>query len=116
TRSAQRLAIFVKSCIAVAPIARARRGASCEPPATDTWAPRRTSSAQTGATQAGSFALSSFALNAGRLPSCFFAAGSSFADFAVVFFFAGAFFFGALFFFAGFFFLLAIKLRRFSMK
>lgn len=40
-RSAQRCAIFVKICNTVAPMASARSGASCVPPATETWAPRR---------------------------------------------------------------------------
>src|SRR5678815_3189799 len=64
-RSAHRLAILVKICIAVAPIARARGGALCVPPAIETWAPRSTSSSQTGGRQLGSFALSLLALNAG---------------------------------------------------
>src|SRR5262249_45379813 len=53
--------------MAVAPIARARGGASWVPPAMDTCAPRRTPSSQTGAIQRGSLALSLFGLNAGRL-------------------------------------------------
>jgi hypothetical protein len=79
-RSAHRFAIFVKICIADAPIARARGGASCVPPAIETCAPRRTSSSQTGATQAGSFALSVFGLNAGLFFETRFAfAGWTFA-------------------------------------
>src|SRR5258708_5253102 len=63
-RSAQRFAIFVKICIAVEPVARARNGACVVPPAIETCAPSRTSSFQTGATQVGSYALSVLALNA----------------------------------------------------
>src|SRR5205823_880297 len=40
-RSAQRLAIFVKICMAVAPIALARGGASRVPPAIETCAPSK---------------------------------------------------------------------------
>ena len=65
-RSAQRFAIFVKICIAVAPMALARGGASCVPPAIDTCAPSSRSSSHTGATQFGSFALSFLGLKAGR--------------------------------------------------
>src|SRR5471030_2767770 len=89
-RSAQRFAIFVKICIAVAPIARPRAGAACVPPAIDTWAPSNTSSSQTGGTQFGSLALSVLALKAGFLVDFF-------ADFFAGVF-AGAFFFATVFF------------------
>ena len=90
TRSAHRFAIFVKICITVAPIARARGGASRVPPAIETCAPRSTSSSHTGAIQLGSFALSVFGLNAGR----FFATAAFDSDFST------AAFSGAVFFFA----------------
>src|SRR5688572_3984018 len=46
-RSAHRLAILVKTCIAVAPISRARSGARWVPPAIEVWAPRRSAAAGT---------------------------------------------------------------------
>ena len=76
-RSSQRFAIFVKICIADAPIARARGGASCVPPAIETCAPSRRSSSQTGGTHFGFVALSVFALKAGRFVDFF--AGAFFA-------------------------------------
>src|SRR5262245_7208917 len=82
--------------MAVAPIAFARRGASCVPPAIETCAPSRMSSFQTGATQLGSFALSLRGLNAGFLASCFLAAGRSLT--VLVFLAADFFFVAALFF------------------
>ena len=66
TRSAHRFAIFVKICIADAPIALPRGGASWVPPAIETCAPSSRASSQTGAIHDGSFALSFFGLNAGR--------------------------------------------------
>jgi hypothetical protein len=42
-RSAQRLAILEKICMAVAPIAFARAGAAGVPPAVETWAPSNNS-------------------------------------------------------------------------
>src|SRR6185436_10526870 len=65
-RSAHRLPILVKICIADAPIALPRGGASCVPPAMDTCAPSNRASSHTGAIHDGSFALSFFGLNAGR--------------------------------------------------
>src|ERR1041385_1076279 len=77
-RSAQRFAILVNICMAVAPIARARGGAWCVPPAIDTCAPRSTSSSHVGARQLGSFALSVLALNAGFLRDAFRSGGATF--------------------------------------
>src|ERR1051326_6986175 len=77
-RSAQRFAILVNICMAVAPIARARGGAWCVPPAIDTCAPRSTSSSHVGARQWGSFALSVLALNAGFLRDAFRSGGATF--------------------------------------
>src|SRR5213075_2826486 len=101
-RSAQRFAILVNICRALAPIARARGGALCDPPATDTCAPRSTSSSQTGGTHVGSFALSSLALKAGffRLSSRA-ARGICFPFFVPCFF--ATFFFATFFFAADFF-------------
>src|SRR5688500_2510800 len=48
TRSAQRLAILEKICMAVAPIALALGGALGVPPALDTWAPSGKGSSVTG--------------------------------------------------------------------
>ena len=45
TRSAQRLAIFVKICMAVALMALARTGALWVPPAIEMWAPSRSNGA-----------------------------------------------------------------------
>src|SRR6185436_6944306 len=94
-------------CIADAPIARARGGASCVPPAIEMCAPRSSSSSQTGAIHAGSFALSVFGLNAGFFVVFFATTGMGFL---AGFFFADAGFF-ALAFFAGFFFFFAVVFR-----
>ncbi|HXT47591.1 MAG TPA: hypothetical protein VN717_03070 [Gemmatimonadaceae bacterium] len=128
----------MKICIALAPIARARGGALCVPPAVDTCAPSSRSSSQTGATHEGSFALSSLASNAGLRVRCaagfvLAVAGARFAGaFFAATFFAAALFAAALFdraFLAGVFFaaavreilaffalFLAVELRRFAME
>src|SRR5581483_239967 len=117
-------------CIAVAPMARARGGALCVPPAIDTCAPSRMSSSQTGAIQLGSLALSVLGLNAGFFPDLAGRATRFGGDFEGCFFFGGRFagFFRAtlafcvsrfrdVFFaaarFAG---RLRVEVRRFAMK